>query len=1019
MVAGGMAVGLAMAQNQPAGAARGQGPKSPPVATQLISNRGPHWQTVQDLIPYRDDQGNWQYQTNTYVHLEPGLNYRTGQGQWTPAVEEFELLPQGAVARHGQHQVTLPGNLNGSQPVTLVQPDGQVVTSRPYGLAYYDSASGQAVLIAALKDCQGFQVATNQILYPDAFTNILADVRYTYTKGGFEQDIVLHQSPPAPEKFGLSSATARLEVWSEFLQAPAPHQATQLLNPQEVGHGRAAFTDEQLDFGGMRMGPGRAFQAGALDEDNVPVGKSWIQDQGRTFLIEAVELPAVQADLQTLPQIPGGGAIRAKPAKREVVLRGLPVRGREPQRQHAAIRPATKELLAALVGPALVLDYSTLNAGTLTANYVFKGDTTYYINGAVSTTQSTTAATTFEGGAVFKYNSGVSAQLTVNTPVVWQGSLYRPVVFTAKDDNTAGEPITGSTGSPSGTYATTALYLDGSATGANTSFNLAHLRISYAQTGLTVNQQTAHTFKHLQFVSCATAFNANSATIYVGNALFYSVATCFSGTSATASVEQVTADNVTTFCGGGLGGSGPTVQNSLLSLVTTPGTFVNNGGSVQTVTGNPFQTARGGFHYLAAGSPYRNVGLPPLNSGLAADLTRLTTYAPIELTAGFTASTTLAPQAQRDTDTPDLGYHYPPLDYIWSNQTLNSGVTLTLTNGVAVGVWGTTGLTVNGSLVSQGLPNALNRLTILNTVQEYLPGVITSTANFTLLGGSSSVSLRFTDVSFPAAATGGRALFGYNLYYQNSIKDCQFRGVYWSFLGNSGSALSLSVMNSVWERSTVQWYQGYNGVPEYLSLTVQNNLFNRSSVSLTHYSQSYGSWSLFDNVFDNATVTLTEDGVYPYSGGAVLGSSEMGYNACINTTSPLGGSGNITGLTEDFVAGPLGNYYRPTSGGTGSTAGLNDADPTSGRTPAARGLYHYTTRSDLAKEAATALDLGFHYVATDANGNPLDSDGDGIPDYLEDANGNGTADSGETNWNQFDAANATATGAFDVFTVLK
>jgi hypothetical protein len=37
-------------------------------------------------------------------------------------------------------------------------------------------------------------------------------------------------------------------------------------------------------------------------------------------------------------------------------------------------------------------------------------------------------------------------------------------------------------------------------------------------------------------------------------------------------------------------------------------------------------------------------------------------------------------------------------------------------------------------------------------------------------------------------------------------------------------------------------------------------------------------------------------------------------------------------------------------------------------------------------------------VAVGANGLPLDSNGDGIPDYLEDVNGNGVVDSGEINW---------------------
>ena len=36
-------------------------------------------------------------------------------------------------------------------------------------------------------------------------------------------------------------------------------------------------------------------------------------------------------------------------------------------------------------------------------------------------------------------------------------------------------------------------------------------------------------------------------------------------------------------------------------------------------------------------------------------------------------------------------------------------------------------------------------------------------------------------------------------------------------------------------------------------------------------------------------------------------------------------------------------------------------------------------------------------MVVDGSGVPIDSDVDGIPDYMEDANGNGVVDSGETN----------------------
>jgi hypothetical protein len=61
------------------------------------------------------------------------------------------------------------------------------------------------------------------------------------------------------------------------------------------------------------------------------------------------------------------------------------------------------------------------------------------------------------------------------------------------------------------------------------------------------------------------------------------------------------------------------------------------------------------------------------------------------------------------------------------------------------------------------------------------------------------------------------------------------------------------------------------------------------------------------------------------------------------------------------------------------------------------GLYHFTTSTNQLKETNSPVDIGFHYVAV-TNGVPVDADGDGIPDYLEDANGNGAVNSGETDW---------------------
>jgi hypothetical protein len=66
------------------------------------------------------------------------------------------------------------------------------------------------------------------------------------------------------------------------------------------------------------------------------------------------------------------------------------------------------------------------------------------------------------------------------------------------------------------------------------------------------------------------------------------------------------------------------------------------------------------------------------------------------------------------------------------------------------------------------------------------------------------------------------------------------------------------------------------------------------------------------------------------------------------------------------------------------------------------------------------VDIGYHYVAVDTNGNSIDTDGDGIPDYLEDANGNGLVEYSETSWTSYNSANGlTTANGLQVFTPLK
>jgi hypothetical protein len=83
-----------------------------------------------------------------------------------------------------------------------------------------------------------------------------------------------------------------------------------------------------------------------------------------------------------------------------------------------------------------------------------------------------------------------------------------------------------------------------------------------------------------------------------------------------------------------------------------------------------------------------------------------------------------------------------------------------------------------------------------------------------------------------------------------------------------------------------------------------------------------------------------------------------------------------------YSTGPLGDYYHFTNS-------LIDAGS---RNATNAGLYHYTVITNQVKEGSSQVDIGFHYVAVDGNGNPVDTNGDGIPDYAADRNGNGVAD---------------------------
>jgi hypothetical protein len=193
-------------------------------------------------------------------------------------------------------------------------------------------------------------------------------------------------------------------------------------------------------------------------------------------------------------------------------------------------------------------------------------------------------------------------------------------------------------------------------------------------------------------------------------------------------------------------------------------------------------------------------------------------------------------------------------------------------------------------------------------------------------------------------------------------------------------------------------------------LALTNNLIDRVNLDVEG-SDPNPVWYFYNNLFHGGRFYATVpsgrtvyarnnlfDGTTNYNSGSWTNT----HNAYLAIASKL----NPTNLTDRFLTsieyekGPLGWYYYPTNGGAGTLTDLVNAGSTNAQL---LGFYHYTTATNQTKEATSVTDIGFRYVAVNVSGGPSDSDGDGIPDYLEDADGDGTADNGETNWQNVDS----------------
>jgi hypothetical protein len=945
------------------------------------------WETY-ELIP----GGRVMPHVHQYTELATGLNHLVN-GQWVASKEEIDISPDGssASATKGNHQAYFPGDIyNGV--IKLVTPDGKSMSSQPVGLSYFDGTN--TVLLAVLTNSTGQVLSSgNQVIYTNAFSGLNADLLYTYTKAGFEQDVILREQPPDPGSLNLNGQSTRIQVLTEFFNVPQP-----TVTSTTVTTAAGNLEDDYLSFGAMQMGRGKAFILGA-DSPAVGVNKQWLVLQGRQFLVEEVPIVSIASDIDTLPPF----VSQAGSGTRPVVSKNLML---PPQRLTHASPKATFVAKAMRPGRGFVLDYVTMTSQT---NYTFQGDSTYYISGTVNLSGTNNI---LEGGAVLKFTTNSTAGINIGSGALLNclTAPYRPAILTATDDNTVGESISGSSGNPTGYYANPALGFANAATQ-----TVSNVRIAYARQALSKTSSTYLNVYDAQLVNCQNGFSCNPGSIAnFRNVLFSNVRTNFNNIDNMGIyVQNGTFSGSTYLITTPDGHLALTLTSCILANITNLTSYpiissglpvgsyngfyncTNFGSSTFTNTSYPFQTVGAGNYYLASGCAFINVGTTNnLDPVLLADLQKKTTYPPIAYSnATITTNLTLSPQARRDTNAaPDLGYHYDPLDYAFGGCAANSNITFTA--GTAVGWFRTTsgyggyegqGIYVhtNGIAAFQGTEAQPAYWVRCNTVQEgganapwqggYGPGGITGgdddQNNYQILG-SAEVHLTFTRCSSLAADQGCffRDDWGYMIVRASHSE---------FYSGNIGGYdISCYFTNCFMHRMSGGQDAGWPG-NQYI---VRNCTWIGGPLNFTPY-QTRMPISVRDCVFEGTTF-----GISGYGTGT---NADYDYNAYTNGAPelPAGGSHNITNIVSfNWQSSWLGNYYLP----PGSPL-LNQGD-----VPASQlGLYHFTIQTNQVPEGTNTVSIGYHYVALDANGNPLDSNGDGIPDYLEDANGDGIYDAGD------------------------
>ena len=463
--------------------------QTPSVGTATVVGRGPFWRVWQATTDCTNAvSGVASQRSAMYTELGNGICYLGPAGQCQDSQDLIELTATGAVARHGPMVATFAANVNSSNAVDMVSASGVRLQGRVMGIYYGDPVTGRSLQIAAVRDCLGTLYPPNTVVYADCFSGLMASVRYVYTAGLIDQEVLLESPLPAPETLGFDSRTCRVQVWTQFGPAAAPQVAPKTVKREvdpQTGQptGVPDLVDELLTFGDLWFPTGAAFDtaAGGPSDTNRPAAlrlysaadtnvvlsaKQWVRmPDGSNVLVESVDFRDLAAKLLAGQKTAWGKAPVRRTQTRKAEARGAcggaPSAGAFRVAQ-APYRPR---------GTALDWTISYVNGSQ--TSWTFTNGVTYVITNNFTVGS---GAATWQANTVLKYAS--NAWLIVYGTVSFPSSGAWPV-FTSVDDNDYGAQVSGSTSVPY--YAASpALWSYYESTGASVS----HAHVLWAQRGI-------------------------------------------------------------------------------------------------------------------------------------------------------------------------------------------------------------------------------------------------------------------------------------------------------------------------------------------------------------------------------------------------------------------------------------------------------------------------------------------------------------------------------------------------------